>query len=135
MLLTLFFCYYSFLLCTLNVFLISQTFASVPTVYDAAIGESCFYYGALHHGVVAVCVYAYGVVAVHGKLHSCGEDAFRLSTLCYAVDGGVGAIAEPGAAIYRRIGGVVAWAQHESGYDVFSIVGYGVAVTAVDVGL
>ena len=100
------------------VILIGEAFAACRRMDDAAIAEAGFEDEVAHEVVVAMCVDAKRVVAVHGIAQDELHDAVCLAVARHAMDGGVGAGGGPGTVVDDGIRGVVARAKHEGGNDL-----------------
>ncbi len=115
------------------VILIGEAFAACRRVDDATIAEAGFEDEVTHEVVVAMCVDAKRVVAVHGIAQDELHDAVCLTVARHAMDGGVGAGGGPGSVVDDGIRGVVARAKHEGG-DEAALLLDGVAGAGGDVG-
>ena len=100
---------------------------------DAAIAEAGFEDEVAHEVVVAMCVDAKRVMAVHGIAQDELHDAVCLAVARHAMDGGVGGGGGPGTVVDDGIRGVVARAEHEGG-DEAAVLLDGVAGAGGDVG-
>ncbi len=115
------------------VILIGEAFAACRRVDDATIAEAGFEDEVTHEVVVAMCVDAKRVVAVHGIAQNELHDAVCLAVARHAVDGGVGGGGGPGTVVDDGIRGVVARAKHEGGNNLSATLD-GVAGAGGDVG-
>ena len=115
------------------VILIGEAFAACRRVDDATIAEAGFEDEVAHEVVVAMCVDAERVVAVHGIAQDELHDAVYLAVARHAMDGGVGAGGGPGTVVDDGIRGVVAGTQREGGDDL-SVTLNDVAGAGLDVG-
>ena len=100
---------------------------------DATIAEAGFEDEVTHEVVVAMCVDAERVVAVHGIAQDELHDAVCLAVARHAMDGGVGGGGGPGTVVDDGIRGVVARAKHEGGNEAAVLLD-GVAGAGGDVG-
>ncbi len=115
------------------VILIGEAFAACRRVDDAAIAEAGFEDEVAHEVVVAMCVDAERVVAVHGIAQDELHDAVCLAVARHTMDGGVGGGGGPGSVVDDGIRGVVARAKHEGGNEAAVLLD-GVAGAGGDVG-
>ena len=115
------------------VILIGETFAACRRVDDATIAEAGFEDEVAHEVVIAMCVDAKRVVAVHGIAQDELHDAVCLAVARHAMDGGVGGGGGPGTVVDDGIRGVVARAKHEGGNEAAVLLD-GVAGAGGDVG-
>ena len=115
------------------VILIGEAFAACRCVDDATIAEAGFEDEVAHEVVVAMCVDAERVVAVHGIAQDELHDAVCLAVARHAMDGGVGGRGGPGTVVDDGIRGVVARAKHEGGNEAAVLLD-GVAGAGGDVG-
>ena len=100
------------------VILIGEAFAACRRVDDATIAEAGFEDEVAHEVVIAMCVDAKRVVAVHGIAQDELHDAVCLAVARHTMDGGVGAGGGPGSVVDDGIRGIVARAKHEGGDDL-----------------
>ena len=115
------------------VILIGEAFAACRRVDDATIAEAGFEDEVAHEVVVAMCVDAKRVVAVHGIAQDKLHDAVCHAVARHAMDGGVGGGGGPGTVVDDGIRGVVAGTQREGGDDLSATLN-DVAGAGLDVG-
>ena len=115
------------------VILIGEAFAACRRVDDATIAEAGFEDEVAHEVVVAMCVDAKRVVAVHGIAQDELHNAVCLAVARHAVDGGVGGGGGPGSVVDDGIRGVGTGTQREGGDDL-SVTLNDVAGAGLDVG-